>query len=62
LFNSAIGTVVDITLAFSETNVQWHKFQLRDNMQKLFSKAFGAGMMEYSTATDNFDTAYHKPG
>jgi hypothetical protein len=39
------------TIAFSETNVEWHKFQLRDNMQKNFTKSFGAAMMEYSTTS-----------
>jgi hypothetical protein len=50
------------TIAFSETNVEWYKFQLRDNMQKLFTKAFGAARMEYSTTLDKFQTTYHKPG
>jgi hypothetical protein len=34
------------TIVFSETNVERHKFQLRDNMKKLFTKAFGAARME----------------
>jgi hypothetical protein len=37
------------TIAFSETCVEWHKFQLRDNMQNIFTKAFGAARLEYST-------------
>jgi hypothetical protein len=49
-------------IAFLETNIEWHKYQLRDNMQKLFTKAFGAARMEYSTASDKFETMYHKPG
>jgi hypothetical protein len=34
------------SVAFSETNVEWHKYELRENMQKLFTKAFGAARME----------------
>jgi hypothetical protein len=47
------------TIAFSETNVEWHKYQLRDNMQTLFIKSFGAERMEYITASD--ETIFHKP-
>jgi hypothetical protein len=43
------------TIAFSDTNVEWHKFQLRDNMQKLFTKSFGAARLEYSTTSDKFE-------
>jgi hypothetical protein len=50
------------TIAFLETKVEWHKYQLRDNMQKLFIKSFGAARMEYSTTLDKFETTYHKPG
>jgi hypothetical protein len=50
------------TIAFSESNVEWHKFQLQDNMQKLFTKTCVAVRMEYSTTLDKFDTTYHKPG
>jgi hypothetical protein len=50
------------TIVFLETNVEWHKFQLRDNMQKLFAKAFGATTMEYSMTSDKFETTHHKPG
>jgi hypothetical protein len=31
-------------------------------MQKLFTKAFGAARMEYSTTSDKFKMTYHKPG
>jgi hypothetical protein len=50
------------TIVFSETNVEWHKFHLRDKMQNIFTKAFGAARMEYSTTSDKFETTYHKPG
>jgi hypothetical protein len=34
------------SVAFSETNIEWHKYELRENMHKLFTKAFGAAHME----------------
>jgi hypothetical protein len=34
------------SVAFSETNVEWHKYELRENMQELFTEAFGAARME----------------
>jgi hypothetical protein len=33
------------TIVFSKKNVEWHTYQLRDNMQKLFTKSFGAAIM-----------------
>jgi hypothetical protein len=30
-------------------------------MHKLFTKAFGAAMLEYSTTSYKFETTYHKP-
>jgi hypothetical protein len=50
------------SVAFSETNVEWHKYELRENMQKLFTKAFGVARMEYCTSSDKFETPYHKRG
>jgi hypothetical protein len=46
-------------VAFSETNVEWHKYELRENMQKLFTKTFGAARLEYCTSSDKFETTYH---
>jgi hypothetical protein len=50
------------SVVFSETNVEWHKYELRENMQKLFMKAFGAAHLEYCTSSDKFETTYHKRG
>jgi hypothetical protein len=50
------------SIAFSETNVEWQKYELIENMQKLFTKAFGAARMEYCTLSDKFETTYHKRG
>jgi hypothetical protein len=41
--------------------MEWHKFQLRDNIHNIFAKASGAAKLEYSTTSDKFETAYHKP-
>jgi hypothetical protein len=49
-------------IAFSETNVEWHTFQLRYNMQKINTKAFGLARLEYITTSYKFETTYHKPG
>jgi hypothetical protein len=49
------------TIVFSGTNVEWHKFQLRENMKKMSTKAFGVAMIEHSMTSDKFETAYHKP-
>jgi hypothetical protein len=49
-------------VAFSETNEEWHKYELRENRQKIFTKAFGAAHMEYCTSSDKYETTYHKRG
>jgi hypothetical protein len=50
------------SLAFLETNIEWHKYELRENMQKLFTTSFCAARMEYCTSSDKFETTYHKRG
>jgi hypothetical protein len=50
------------TIAFSETNVEWHKFLLRDNTQSMLQKAFGSARVEYSTSSSKFETTHNKPG
>jgi hypothetical protein len=50
------------TIAFSETNVEWHKFLLCDNTQSLLQKAFGSARVEYSTSSSKFETTHNKPG
>jgi hypothetical protein len=50
------------SVAFSETNLEWHTYELRENMHKLFTKAFGAARMEYCTSSDKFERTYHKRG
>jgi hypothetical protein len=50
------------TIAISETNVEWHKFLLRDNTQSLLQKAFGSARVEYSTSSSKFETTRNKPG
>jgi hypothetical protein len=50
------------TIAFSETNVEWHKFLLRDNTQSMLQQAFGAARVEYSTSLSKFETMHNTPG
>jgi hypothetical protein len=50
------------SVAFLETNVEWQKYELRENMHKLFTKAFGVARTEYCRSSDKFETAYHKRG
>jgi hypothetical protein len=54
---AALTTVVEYYAHFKQ-----HKYQLRDNMPKIFIEAFGAARMEYSTTSDKFEMTYHKPG
>jgi hypothetical protein len=49
-------------IAFSETNVEWHKFLLRDNTHSMLQKAFGGARVEYSTSSSKFETTHSKPG
>jgi hypothetical protein len=51
-----------ITVAERLRALQWHRYELRENMQKLFTKAFGAAHMEYFTSSDKFETTYHNRG
>jgi hypothetical protein len=50
------------TIAFSETNVEWHKFLLRYNTQSLLQKVFGSARVEYSTSSSKLETTHNKPG
>jgi hypothetical protein len=50
------------TVAFQETNLEWHKKGYRDEFQKLLVKAFGGARVECSTTKDKFKTSPFKPG
>jgi hypothetical protein len=50
------------TVAFQETNLEWHNKSYRDEFQKLLVKAFGAASVDYSTTKDKFETSPFKPG
>jgi hypothetical protein len=50
------------TVAFQETNLEWHNKCYRDEFQKLLVKAFGAARVEHSTTKDKFETSSFKPG
>jgi hypothetical protein len=50
------------TVAFQETNLEWHNKGYRDEFQKLLYKAFGAERVDYSTIKNKFETSPFKPG
>jgi hypothetical protein len=50
------------TVAFQETNLEWHNKVYRDEFQKLLVKAFGAARVDHSRTKDNFETSPFKPG
>jgi hypothetical protein len=50
------------TVAFQETNLEWHKKSYRDEFQKLLVKAFGSARVDYSTTKDKFETSPFNPG
>jgi hypothetical protein len=50
------------TIAFQETNLEWHTKGYRDEFQKLLVKAFGASRVDHSTTKDKFETSPFKPG
>jgi hypothetical protein len=50
------------TVAFQETNLEWHNKGYRDEFQNMLVKAFGAARVDYSTTKDNFETSPFKPG
>jgi hypothetical protein len=49
------------TVAFQETNLEWHNKSYRDEFQKLLVKSFGAARVDYSTTKDKFETSPFKP-
>jgi hypothetical protein len=50
------------TVAFQETNLEWHNKGHPDEFQKLLVKAFGAARVDCSTTKDKFETSLFKPG
>jgi hypothetical protein len=50
------------TIAFQETNLEWHNKSYRDEFQKLLVKTFGAARVDYITTKDKFETLPFKPG
>jgi hypothetical protein len=49
-------------IALSETNMEWHKHELRNKTDKVLIKTFGAARTEYGTSSDKFETSNYKPG
>jgi hypothetical protein len=50
------------TVAFQETNLEWHNKGHRDEFQKILVKAFGVARVDCSTTKDKFETSSFKQG
>jgi hypothetical protein len=50
------------TVAFQETNLEWHNKGYRDEFKKLLVKAFGEARVDHSTTKYKFETSPFKPG
>jgi hypothetical protein len=50
------------TIAFQETNIEWHNKGHWDEFQELLVKAFVAARVDCSTTKDKFETLSFKPG
>jgi hypothetical protein len=50
------------TVAFQETNLEWHNKGHWDEFQKLLVMAFGTARVDCSTTKDKFETSSFKPG
>jgi hypothetical protein len=50
------------TVAFQETNLEWHNKGHRGNSQKNLVEDFGAARGDFSTTKDKFETSSFKPG
>jgi hypothetical protein len=48
-------------ILLNETNVEWHKWEHRDNAQKLLRNTFGSVNVEFSTTKEKFENRV-KPG
>jgi hypothetical protein len=48
------------TVAFQETNLEWHNKGYRDEFQKLLVKAFGTARVDQSTTKDKLETSRFK--
>jgi hypothetical protein len=50
------------TVAFQETNLEWHNKGYRDDFQIFLVKAFGAARVDHSTTKEKVETSPFKPG
>jgi hypothetical protein len=49
-------------IALSETNKEWQNHELRNNTDKVLTKALGVAITEYGTSSDTFKTSNYKTG
>jgi hypothetical protein len=50
------------TVAFQETNLEWHDKGNLDESQNLLVKAFGAARVDHGTTKEKFETSPFKSG
>jgi hypothetical protein len=48
-------------ILLNETKVEWHKWEHRDNAQKILRNTFGSANVEFSTTKEKFESRV-KPG
>jgi hypothetical protein len=48
-------------ILINETNVEWHKWEHRENSQQLLRNTFGGANVEYSTSKEKIESRV-KPG
>jgi hypothetical protein len=49
------------SVLLNETNVEWHRWEHRDNAQILLRNTFGGARGEFGTSKSKFESSY-KPG
>jgi hypothetical protein len=49
-------------ILLNETNVEWHKWENRDNAQKLLRNNFGSASVEFSTTKEKFESRVNPVG
>jgi hypothetical protein len=49
-------------ISLIETNIEWKKYDYRENTEKLLRKTFGSTRIAYSTPYEQVEESHYKPG
>jgi hypothetical protein len=49
-------------ISMIETNVEWKKYDYRENIEKLLRKTFGSTRIAYSTSDEHVEESHYTPG